>query len=267
MGTSEARARSGGARDLRTEALLWSGLLAAFSPTLLDLGQHLLERPWLAYALVFPLLFARCARQESSPSASGGLGWVAAGLALELVVIFLGGVRWARPALALAATGLCRHLGVGTWRSRLLLWLAVPLPSVLIKAVGRPLQMFWSRSAAELASFFSDARVAIDGYDLVTPAGRLGLTVYDGPPLAVLLAGLAWYAGIRLHRPPLRAALLSAAAAALALPLQLLATLAALGLTAAGGGPAARLLLTHAPWLAVTGLALAVIEGRARRLA
>jgi hypothetical protein len=241
----------------RAQAAVWCAALGfAFLPVLADLVRHLVLSPWARYAAVFPFLFARCALRErrrgtapAAPAADAAL-WIVAGLAVEVVAIFLGATRWGRFGLLLAAIGLCRRFGWGTWRTQVLLLFALPVPTALLRAA----QPLGTQLQSAVQTLLGDA------WDPALALGRYG----SGLPLAALLAGLGWYAA-QLRALPLRAALtLAAGLAVAAVPLQmfalLLAALAAPGL----GADATRKALIQALPLAVAAAGLVFAELRAR---
>jgi hypothetical protein len=227
-----------------TSLLLWAGLAAAFSPTILDLFRHWSEEPWSRYVLVFPVLFAVCARREPrAERGRAGLHWIAVGLALEIVAAFHGAIRWARPGLALAAIGLCQRSGFGSPRDRVLLLFAVPAPA-----------------------FAVHAGYAVLDTALLEPIASC--RVHRGAlALAPLLAGLAWYEAALCRRPLGRALAASGAAALTAVPIAALASFASCCAAASGLTRAAQWLAGPALWIPLTAVAIAIAEWRWRRRA
>jgi hypothetical protein len=222
----------------RSEALLlWTGLAAAFSPTILDLARHAIDTPWSRYALVFPVLFAISARRGARPAPrSEGVRWIAAGLAIEIAAAFTGAIRWARPGLALAAFGICQRCGIGSPRAAVLLLFAVPAPAFAVH----------------------------DGGALLESA--LSLRAHRGAlALAPLLAGLAWYDAVLCRRPLRWAIAASAAAALLAIPILVLMSLLAAGAAGAGWLRSAQWLSGPAPWIPIAAAGIGAAEWRWRR--
>lgn len=255
MGDARAAEIAPGTRG-RGEAAVWAAaLLFAFLPALADLVRHQLETPWARYAAVFPLLALRCAWHERGARPAlrrDAVLWIVAGLAILLAGILMGRVRWGRVGAALAAIGWCRRFGLCSWRTQLLLLFAVPIPAAAMR-LASPL-------AGQLGSFAAalGAPLGIDVEPVVL--ARYG----SGLPLAALLAGLSWY-GSLLRARPARAALLRAAGVSLlALPCQVLATLAAAVAAPWLGLSAARAALSQVPWLAATLVAVGVAERAAR---
>ncbi len=254
--------RSVSAAPARGEALLlWAGLVAAFSPTIVDLVRHWIETPWSRYALVFPVLFAACAiREPRAAPRPAALGWVAAGLVLEVAAAFTGAMRWARPGLALAALGICRSSGFASPRAAVLLLFAVPAPAfavhagsaLLDAALSEPIASFW-RGAAGGGTVLG-AAPAIHAH-----RGALAL--------APLLAGLAWYEAVLCRRPLSRALVASAAAALLAVLIVALGWFAAAGAAAAGFVSSAQWLTGPALWIPIAVTGIGVAEANRRRRA
>jgi hypothetical protein len=248
------------------DAALWIALAVAFSPVAVDLVQHWGEFPWARYALVFPFLFVRCAlRAERMRPVPAGLYWVVAALALELAGAFTGAIRWARPGLAIAVIGMCQRLGVGRWPLWALVLFAVPAPNFLVE-IGAP------GPATALAALAASGWRLL-GVDVAGAAQALdAVSLFPNEhwlAIAPLCAGLAWYEGILLARPLPRTIATSAAAALLAIPIELAARAVAVGAAAAGLAPSALALLGDATWIAVAaaGVALAESHLRARRSA
>jgi hypothetical protein len=209
-------------------ALLWLGLLVAFSPVLANLLQHLEEEAWARYVLVFPFLLALCIARYPSRLRASALGYVALTLAILIELVAIGGstMVWARPALPLAVIGLCGAFGLASTRTALLACWLIPVPHRVLRMLSpqletcllRPLTGLLDALGAELR--LEDSRVLATGFELEVFDFDGGLT------LAALLAGLGWYAGLRrgcgLFGTVGRAVLWGA----LALPIQLLALLA-----------------------------------------
>jgi hypothetical protein len=252
-------ARSGPWRPGRVEAALsCAALLFAFLPVFVDLARHLSESPWALYSVLFPLLAARCIWREPEPVRAARRDaplWIVAGLLVLLAGHFMGAVRWGRVGAVLAAIGLCRRFGWGSWRSQALLLFAVPLPAAVLRSTA-PLSQ-------QLLSLLQSG-VGWLGVDVAPVSiGRAG----SGLALLPLLAGLGWYGALR-RQLPLGAALARILGAALlALPIQLLAT--ALAAVAAQwiGAAAARSALIHAPWLLVAAFGVLLAERGAARQA
>jgi len=266
MTSSSGRRAVGPVR--RGEAvLLWAGLLAAFSPALLDLGRHLAAEPWARYAALFPFLFARCALRESQRPAErrDGYLWIGLGMGMELLGIFAGAPRIGRVGLVLAAIGVCRRFAFASWPSLLLLALAVPIPTAVLRWVS-PGTESALLSAAGGGLGLLGLEIELSGTRALYGTQALVLEQCDsGGALVPLLAGLSWYRS-RLLLTPLRVAVpRAAAAAALAIPVQLAAIALALLTLPLEAAPAGRLALTHVPWMAVAAVSLARTELRFRR--
>jgi hypothetical protein len=251
----------------RREAFaLWTGLAVAFSPTLLDLFQHMAENPWARYAALFPFLFARCALREPErpPERRDGYLWIGLGMGLELFGILAGAIRIGRAGLALAAIGLCRRFAFASWPSLVLLAFAVPLPSAVLQ---------WASPGGESALLSAACgvpgalglEIEISGTRALYGAQTLTLEGFDGGgALVPLLAGLSWYHSLMLGMPAKTALVRAAAAALLAIPVQIAAIALALLTLPLGTAAIGRLALTHAPWMVLAAVSLATTELRLR---
>jgi hypothetical protein len=244
------------------QPVLWSAaLLFAFLPVLVDLVRHLVMSPWARYAAVFPLLFVRAALHERQrgvePSGRGGTLWILAGLAFEALTIFLGATRMGRFGALLAAIGLCRRFGWGSWRSVWLLLFALPVPTALVK-LAQPISVQLQALA--------DALVGGAGAEVAALSlGRYG----SGMPMAVLMMGLGWYAALLRGLPIRQSVTLAVGLFVCALPLQLLGlVLAALAVPRLGSDTARAALLQGLPLATATvGVLLAELGARRERSA
>ena len=54
-------------------ALLWLGLVGAFSPVVVDLLRHCVAEPWSRYALVFVPMLAVCIRQSQADARASAI--------------------------------------------------------------------------------------------------------------------------------------------------------------------------------------------------
>lgn len=244
--------------------LLFAALAFALSPVLLDLARHVALEPWALYGAVFPPLLVGAALREGASPPAPRLGWalVAGALVLEIATVGGGVVRFGRPAVPLAVVGLCRALGVASWRTALLAAWIVPIPYFVVGAGGIPLAETWAAiSRAGLAAVGLDLalRPTADGLALVGAAGgALALRPEDGGlALAACLSGLGWRAGLREGAGWGSCALRASLYALVALPLQLLGVALAAAALAAGLEGLAAGLLPLAPWVAGAGFAAA----------
>jgi hypothetical protein len=261
---------------LSREILLWSALTLALSPVLRDLGAHAIEHPWAGYSAVFLVLLVLAARlqpQSQKPKLDGYL-LLTAGLLVELVGIGGGIDRLARPALPLGVLGLARLLGRPPLAVALLALGMVPLPTFVL----RPVAGMVGPALASLTAMTCTAlglSLRAHGATLAGVSGIIELGDGDtGVPLAVLLAGLGWYAGLRrapVDLPPLnpqsllRQCLCTALRwAPWAVPSQVGAVLAAGTVLALGGLGFSRILLSCGVWILTTavGLLRATAPGR-----
>jgi len=233
---------------IRSEALLWALLVAAFSPVLVDLASHLAAEPWSVYVLAFVVLFVAESRRagygEARPRLAFGL--ILAGLVLELVMVRAGWPRMARPGWVAAAFGLTQLVGrPAPWRATLLLWW-IPVPQALL-GLTHPLLAKALATPGALGAGALGADVTLGPIAGSELAARLGDGLADGAlplvpgdagiPLAVSFAGLAWWAALARGREPVGALRSAVLAALCALPLQalVLASGIALGLWLSAG--------------------------------
>ncbi len=180
---------------------IWIGLLVAFSPVLLDLSAHVQEHPWARTSLIFPWLLWVAARRTHSqpdgptPATAGRMDWtlVFLGLAIELVAIAGGSLRFGRVGLALAAYGLCRAFySLRPEVAALLVWV-LPIPRTLIDFVSPGLETIWGQVVAAVVP-----GVSLQTFDrfpvLASTSAHLPLSAIDGGiALAYGLAGLGWF--------------------------------------------------------------------------
>jgi len=242
--------------------LPWLALVVAFSPVLADLAQHLASEPPLRYVLLFaPLLVVALRRTPASePAASRGYVWLAAALLIELLALRVDQVRVARPALAIAAIGLACSQGLSQRSAALGFWL-VPVPGALINLASPWLGAVLLAIAAPLAGL-GGLTLEAEPLRAVAGAQRFELRPVDlGLPLAALLSGLGWYAGLRRGWSTRRLLTRALSWGALALPVQLAGIGLACGLLVAVDATAARSALDHL-WIPVAAVALLWIEKR-----
>lgn len=258
------------------EILLWSAIAVALSPVLRDLGAHVIAHPWAGYCAVFPVLLVLAAghwRRRDRPRGDGYL-LLAAGLVIELVGIGGGIDRLARPALPLGVIGLARLLGRPPLAVALLALGMVPVPTFVLRPVaGMVGPALAGLTAIACGSLGLSLRA--QGATLTSVSGAIELGDGDtGVPLAVLLAGLGWYAGLRrasVDLPPhgSQSLLRQSAGTALrwapwAVPIQIGAVLAA-GMVLALGGPGfSPMLLSCGAWILTTAVGLLRASGRGR---
>jgi hypothetical protein len=249
-------------------AVLWLGVVGAFSPVVVDLLRHCAAEPWAGYALIFAPLLAVCVWQSrgGARASADGYVWLVVGVLIELAAIRADAIRMARPGLALAIIGLCRAFGLASApASALALWL-VPVPSMILALASPDLEIAWARLALPPLGWLG-AQLSLDGARVLGPAGVLELRPSDGGlTLLALLSGLGWYASLRAGCEAPAAARRALLWGAGAIPLQALATLLALAALAGRSPELARLLLDSVVWGAVALLAVAWIElGPTRR--
>ncbi len=246
-------------------ALPWLALGAAFSPVLFDLVRSLtaVDRSW--GIAVAPILIVLCSRGEPASPRRPRLGSVAlvAGVALQILGIAGGAWSVARLGLPVAFCGLALATGRPSLPAAALsLWI-VPPPTAATSLVSSWLEAPLARFAAGVWSALG-AGLTASGPLLRTPSGaELGIDE-GGLRLAVLLAGMGWYAGVRARAGSaglLRRALVFGL---WAIPGQAVAVLGAAGLLLLGQPALGRHALQSGLPLVAFVLALAWIETRRR---
>ena len=261
--TEDVHSRNPGAA-LRA-GLLWLAGGIAFSPVLVDLAGHFLTAAWSRYALVFPGLLAWQLLDGSDRVRPGrdGVVWLVIGLAIEAVALVGGELRIGRLGLAAAAVGLCRFGGWGSWRSLVLIGLAVPVPAFVLFLLSPELE---SALLALAIPLLPGADLALTGVTVHAGSEALMLDHGDGGiPTAILGAGIAWFLALRTAPPPQRLAGSCAAGAACGFAIQYVSLLLALGVLQTAGGEPARTLLSNLPPLAtIATLGLASLRRRRR---
>jgi hypothetical protein len=227
-----------------------------------------IRQPWAGYSLVFLPLFALELRRspEGPRRPRLGIGVLALALTLELLLVAGGLTRAARPAGALAALGLAWLVGRPALRAVALLLWCVPVPSELVSQTSPTLETIWGEAAARLAQLVGSAAWFEVRHDEPTIHGAhatLRLLPSDGGlPVAALVAGVAWWAGLRRGASVVGSLGACVACATLAVPVEIVAIAAVV--TTAGDAAAARTALDVAPWLAVAIVGL-LVAGRVGR--
>jgi hypothetical protein len=226
--------------------LLGVGLVAGLWFSLAEWAAHITAEPATAYALIFPVLLMIAARSTppTQPDPARGLLWLAAAALVE-VVAFGGGIeRAGRLAIPLGIIGYLRFTGAAALAPACLAFFIVPVPHAIASLA--PLEAVW-RAFAEF---------------LLGPIGQaLQLDAWDsGVRLVTLFAGLGWYLDARSGGSWRGALRRGAQLAMLGLPVQLGATIVAVGLARAGFPVAARALLTHGVWMICAAVTIATFE-------
>jgi hypothetical protein len=252
-------------------ALILGAVLLAFSPVIADVATHLVREPWARYCLVFPPLAVLATRASQWQLPASRIGLVAIGVAvlIELFCLVAGLPRFGRVGLLLGVCGALVSAGALAPAALPLVLLSVPVPFALFRPFAPEVPRALATATAAVAR-----RVGVDatalGTRLLDANGSelFGFLPQDvGLPTGLLLAGLAWYAGVRAHRPSgatLRAAVVWGAAGCVAH--WVVAIAEALATAQRGGDPFG---LPWATWLwlgaAVIGVGCA--ERNARTLA
>lgn len=238
---------------------LWLAAALALSPVLLDVLAHMAREPSARYASIFvPLTALLIASARRGPPRYDGLLLLALAVGWEFLAIDLRSLPLARPALVLAAVGLCRVGGVGSWPRLLLAAWVVPVPMVLQQRLSPGAEQLWAGLAAALAPF----PLQVTGSLLVAASGSLSIgATQGGLPLAALLSGWAW-ASVAGREGGLAQCLLTAlAAAALAVPIQIAVLWTAMALLGLGAPDAARWTLAPGAWMTVALVTLGLLHG------
>ncbi len=184
----------------RRDWLLGLALLAAFSPTVLDLLRHWMLEPWSRYSALFLPLLAWCVHRGPASRRRVGAGalLIAGGLALQLLAVLAAAPRVARPALAAGLAGFLLVRGLAPPATALLAGFVVPVPYQLAaQLAGLPLAVALFRATAFVLSSVGLA-LAVDHHALVATTASFDLRpIHAGLPLVVAVTGLALYASRR----------------------------------------------------------------------
>jgi hypothetical protein len=246
----------------------WIALAVAFSPVLLELGQNVARHAEDRVTLLAPLLLLLALRFEPAvrpPGRRGGALAIALGISLELIGLATGSASVARIGLPVAALGLARFSGRPAVATAALLVFAVPLPDTLVLLASPALQSATVEAVGALL-VRAGAPLQADGLAWIGPGKRIVLAPAEGAAsLALALATLGWYAGLRAGTGAAGAARRAALLVPLAIPLQIFVMLVAGTLLAADLGDAARFFLRQGGWLALAGIGLLWIECAAAR--
>jgi hypothetical protein len=221
---------------------LWLALPVALSPSLVELVGHWMREPWSRASAIFVPLGLLAAAADASPVRPRRWGWllVALGLALALFGSVGGAEALGRLAIPLAVIGMACAVGRPAPPVAAISLFVVP-PPFAIASLASPAA---ERAVAGLAVVvggalgaswsLGDATIRAAGGDLRLGAEDLGV------PLAHLLAGLGYCAGVAGGGDPLRSALRALRWALWALPGQILALGVAFVLLGSVGARTAR---------------------------
>jgi hypothetical protein len=243
-------------------------LAVALSPVLRDIAGHVIAHPWAGYSVVFLVLFVLASGHPSRGQEPKGDGYLllAAGLLMELIGIGGGIDRLARPALPLGILGLSRLLGRPPIPAALLVLGIVPVPTFALAPAAAVVNPAMARLAAMVSGALGFS-LHVHGATLAAPSGVLTLGEGDsGLTLAILLAGIGWYAGLRrawakAPAPEPKSLLRQCARAALrwvpwAIPIQAAGIVVAGILLALGSLTLSRVLLQCGVWALTAALGL-----------
>lgn len=262
-GTSNQTRRSLGAQPL----VLWAALAVALSPSLAELLQHWTREAWARESGVFVPLAIASAVADPARRRPNRVGWllVAIGIGLALFGSAAGLASLGRLAIPLAVLGMAYAIGHPSPRVALIALFVIPPPFGIV-SIGSPAGERILAHAAVDAERALGGEWAAGDATVRTAKGDLRLGAPDlGIPLAHLLAGLGFCAGIAGGDSALRAGLRGVLWAAWALPAQLLALIAAFALLGVAGADAARALLEIVPACAIVAIAMPQLGAQSPR--
>jgi hypothetical protein len=231
-------------------AVLPVALLLGLSPVLREWALHLLTEPATRYVLLSLVLLVHAVwHAPREPARLGaGLPWIVAAILVELVASAGGLDRYGRLALPLGIVGGLRATGLAPTRVAALAFFIVPVPRFLAQLALLDPQRWWAGFAETL----------VPG-----SAEPLGLDHWDsGMRLAGLLAGLGWFAGLRLGDTGRALFLRSGGFALSAVVFQAVGVALAAALCAAGATGLARAWLLHGLWITTGALTLWLVIRR-----
>jgi hypothetical protein len=183
---------------------LWVALLAAFSPTLTNLGSHWWEQAWPRYSLIFiPLLVwcVRCEQASEEPPRAWrrfGVSLLALSLLMQLVATSGAMPALGRPALALAIIGLLLFRGLTSARCALLALWIIPMPNLVsTRLAGVACANALYRAVGSLLSPLG-LDLEIESEWIRSGTNELQIAPETGGLLMLsLILGLAWYRMLR----------------------------------------------------------------------
>ena len=227
--------------------------MVGFSVTLLDLITHLFLHPWSQYVLAFPpLLTWSIYRQSGHVRSFVRLGLLGIGLSLflQMVAAKADVLPAARPLLVLVAISFLLMRGIASLRFALLSLWFVPIPHVLVSALG----------GAAAASFLFEISVEVLsmlGVDATVQQGvvtsgdhqlRLA-SIYGGHVALVNMLGLGWFYTMRHCLDTLTTLRVLVVFSLLALPIQFAVNFCAVVSLSFVGSLSASVVLNSLSWL------------------
>lgn len=245
--------------------LPWVALGCAFSPVLIQLANAIPEVPFGWSVLLAPVLIfaaaSRCGR-KAQPRRGWALVLLVAGLLIQLVGLGGGSPGIARLGLPISIVGLSLWTGVPRLMTALLALWAVPIPRAFFGLTTPNLESAYAQIGAAMTGALG-IDISASGPLIRCGAARLELDPYhSGIHLIFVITELSWYAAVRKGLPPIAALARTAAAALLAIPLQVFAVWVAVLLLAAGSPEVANFWLDHGVWLLTAILGFVWIETR-----
>ncbi len=177
--------------------LVWIGLIAAFSPVLRGLVQHLIEHPWARVSIIFPwLAWVAVRKDQGRPGQeSRRIIWACmiAALVIEMIAISGDTIRFARIALAVGGAGMIAGAGWARLTASIVLAFSVPPPNALLKLFSPMLENAFAKTVAALVPELRFEAVGLRFYWLTENADLLLEHTDGGLAMGIGLAGLGWF--------------------------------------------------------------------------
>lgn len=253
--------------------LVWTGLIAAFSPVLRELVEHLIAHPWARVSIIFPWLAWVAVREDQGRPGqeSRRIIWACmlAALLIEMVAISGDMIRFARVALAIGGAGMIAGAGWARLTASIVLAFSVPPPNALLKLLSPGLENVFARIAAACVPSVRFEAVGLRFHWLTEHADLLLEHTDGGLAMGIGLAGLGWFQTVVTGGEWIDAIKRSVLWFFFMVPIQLALVLSAailLGVSDRAGD--ARWLLDHAGWMIVFAvgafLSMRALRGQAR---
>jgi hypothetical protein len=232
-------------------AALGIGYVVGFSPAIVAWAERILTEPRARYALALVVLLVVAIRSEprKEPAPKQGLVLSIAALGIQWAAMLSGLFKAVALALPVGVLAYTRLTGLASMRSAALAALCLPVPYA-IASLGVP-ERIWEPLATTWIG---------------SGAAQLDLTGWDsGIPLALLFAGLSWYASARFARTWGSALGRAAVSFVLAAPAQIALLALASTLASLGKVSFARAILSDGGWVIGTLFAVGFVEQRLRQ--
>jgi hypothetical protein len=245
--------------------LPWLALGCAFGPVLIQLADAIPEVPFGWSALLAPALMISLAtrdRQRALPRRGWAQALLVIGLVIELVGLAGGSPGIARLGLPVSVVGVALWTGAPSVKTAVLTFWALPIPITVYGLTTPNLESAYAQLGAACGVMLG-AELHASGPLVRTGVDRLELDSFNsGIQLAFVATELAWYAAVRNGTSVPKALGRMVCVALAALPLQVLAVLAAMALLVAGAPEGANFWLDHGVWLLTAILGIVWIETR-----